>query len=39
MLIKFRKYDDFIPMHVMFGEKGRRLLCYVADILIELGID
>lgn len=39
MLNKFRKYDDLIQMYVMLGEKGRRLLRYIADMLIELGID
>lgn len=39
MLNRFLKYDDFVQMYAMLGEKGQSLLCYIADMLIELGID
>ncbi len=38
MLNRFLKYDDFVQIYAMLGEKGQRLLRYIADMLIELGI-
>ena len=38
MLNRFLKYDDFVQIYAMLGEKGQRLLRYIADMLIGLGI-
>ena len=38
MLNKFREYNGFVQKYAMLGEKGRKLLRYIADMLIEKGI-
>lgn len=39
MLKKFEKYDDYIQVYALLGEKGRSLIRLITDIIIELKID